>query len=395
MFSISKKIDVNLKQILTNGNNKYYRVIILCKNLTKETTNKIKSFDGTVLNIIDSINCISAIINTKAIKRLAEYPSVEYIICDEYCLLCASSITNANNISIKKKFMLSGKRIGIGVIDSGVYPHSDLLNPNNKIKDFKDFINNINYPYDDNGHGTFISGILSSSGYLSKGEYEGLAKDSNIYMVKSFDNAGRGFISDILTGLDYLISKDDNIKIILLPFETLRNDFITLNLFSSLFSLAVNKGITIIVPSGHNGNHEDSIRGIATLNNCITVGGVDTSSNTIKPFSLSSGGDNKIVKPDLVAPCSCILSLNSNTSYISQRNGIKIYPSPLDKPYTIYSGTSIAAAFVASLCALLYEYNNDYTFKDISSLLKISCTPLKYPSYLQGEGMIDINKLLP
>ena len=71
---------------------------------------------------------------------------------------------------------MTGKGIGIGIIDSGVYPHCDLLNPSNRIKKFVDIVNNLNYPYDDNGHGTFMSGLICGSGYGSKGMYKGVAK---------------------------------------------------------------------------------------------------------------------------------------------------------------------------------------------------------------------------
>src|SRR3712207_6886302 len=77
------------------------------------------------------------------------------------------------------------------------------------------------YPYDDNGHGTFISGIICGNGYSSDKVYKGIAEKGKIYMIKAFNNVGRGFISDILSSIDIIISESENynIKIICLPFE--------------------------------------------------------------------------------------------------------------------------------------------------------------------------------
>lgn len=49
---------------------------------------------------------------------------------------------------------LTGKGIGIALLDTGIAPLDDFLLPKNRIKAFKDFVNFKNEPYDDNGHGT-------------------------------------------------------------------------------------------------------------------------------------------------------------------------------------------------------------------------------------------------
>ncbi|MDZ5000232.1 S8 family serine peptidase, partial [Clostridium perfringens] len=99
-------------------------------------------------------------------------------------------------------------------------------------------------------------------------------------------------------------------------------------------------------------------------------------------------------KPNLCAACVDIVSLNSNTSYISERDGIKLYPSKLDSSYKTFSGTSLAAAYVSGVCALIYESNPDLTPKDISSLLKVSCELLDIPKNYQGDGKININSII-
>jgi serine protease AprX len=74
---------------------------------------------------------------------------------------------------------------------------------------------------------------------------------------------------------------------------------------------------------------------------------------------------------------------------------MKIYPNNLELPYTCYTGTSCSAAFISGVCALLYENNPQLTFNDILSLLKVSCKLVNVSKWIQGNGVIDINSLLP
>lgn len=397
MFSLKNKLDINLKDALKNKLYKNYRVLIHCKSLQSKIEKKLNVYKCDIIRSIPSIGCICATVSPNIIERLIEYPEVVYICLDSYAFLCGSSVLTANGMIFENKSKFTGKNVGIGIIDSGIYPHPDLKRPNNKILNFLDLINNFKYPYDDNGHGTFSSGIICSSGYSSNGMYKGIAEGSKIYMIKAFNNLGRGFISDILFAIDTLIneSSDYNIKIICLPFELIDYNKFNLSLFSNLFDKAIEKNIIIIVPSGHNTNIENSMRGIALLKNCITVGGIDTT-NSKKPYEGSSAGaGGKLEKPDLCAACVNICSLNSDLTYISEKDGQKLYPHPMDKYYTNYTGTSCAAAYISGVCALLYENNPNLTYKDLVSLLRVSCNLLNISKNIQGSGIVNISKLFP
>ncbi len=399
MFSIKNKLGSNLKSSIDKNLYKNYRIILQYTSLPETIEKKIKIYKGKLLHVIPIINCISAILTPNAINRLIELPQVRHIEDDCLALLCAGkSVLVSNGIISGEKYRLTGKGICIGIVDSGVYPHPDLLRPKNKIKKFIDLIKGYKHPYDDNGHGTFMSGIICGNGNESGGIYRGVAENSNIYSIKAFNALGKGLVSDILFSIQLLLndSENENIKIICLPFELCANNHFILSLFEKAFQIAVKMNITVIVPSGHCGNLQGSIRGIAILDNCITVSGIDTSANIIKPYEYSSCGPvDKIGKPDLTAACVNICSINSSPEYISERNGMKIYPKPLGNPYTCYTGTSCSAAYVSGICALLYENNPDLTFNDLMSLLKISCDLLNIPKWYQGAGTININKLLP
>ena len=397
MFSLKSKLEPNLRIAMENNYYKHYKVLIHCKHMCDKIHNVLMSHNNSVIRYIPTIQCISALVTSQVIEKLLEYPQIDFITFDNYAILCGSSVLAANGIHFQSRYKLTGKDITIGIVDSGLYPHSDILNPENRIKKFTDLINEYQYPYDDNGHGTFISGLICGSGYSSKGMYKGIAEKSNIYMIKAFNQTGKGYISDILFSIELLLNhaEDYNIRVICLPFEIIHNDYFILNLFSKLFDIAISKNIVVVVPSGNNGPSPGSIRGISILKNCITVGGVDTRSSSISACSFSSSGPfAKLDKPDLCAASEEICSIKSDTYYISEKNGRKIYPNHLETPYTNFSGTSCSAAYIAGLCALLLEKNSSLTFSDIVSILKVSCKLQKFSKWNQGAGTVDLSKCL-
>jgi serine protease AprX len=404
MLFFTRKLDPTLKHAISSSLYNSYRVIIQYKSLREDIEKKIKSNRGKVLFHIESIKCITAIVSGKFLKRLIELPEINYISLDDLAQLCGRTVLSANGISLqssstilKGDYNLSGKGIGVGIIDSGVYPHPDLLNPKNKIKKFIDLINNYTYPYDDNGHGTFIAGEICGSGYSSKDKNRGIAINSHILMVKAFDKLGRGYISTTLLALEVLYSniEEFNIKVLCLPFETFNMTNFMLSLYNRLFERFKDRNVVVVVPAGHNGNEEDSMKGIATCLNAITVGGMNTASEYSVASYSSCGSVKSLPKPDFIAASENIISLSCDASYISERNGIKIYPPHLKNLYTEYSGTSASCGFVAGVCALLYEHNSEYKFEDIYGLLKHSSTLINDMKYKQGNGFLNLSKMLP
>ena len=56
----------------------------------------------------------------------------------------------------------SGRGISIAVLDTGISPVADFIEPNNRIVAFLDLVNGKTEPYDDNGHGTQLTDAFSA-----------------------------------------------------------------------------------------------------------------------------------------------------------------------------------------------------------------------------------------
>ncbi|MGL5150663.1 MAG: S8 family serine peptidase, partial [Clostridium sp.] len=223
MFFTKNKIDSNLMALIKENSYKKYRVLIKCKNFQHATVKKVSSYKGSLINSIEFSHIITALLDARGIDRISEYPEVEKIVLDEFLFLCGMSVRTANKVYNYSKASFSGKGVCVGLVDSGIFPHPDLMQPSSRVCGFVDLLNGLTHPYDDNGHGTAMAGIICGSGISSNEMYRGIAPHSTIYCYKAFDKLGKGYASDILFSIENLIklSSEHNIKILCLPFEQL------------------------------------------------------------------------------------------------------------------------------------------------------------------------------
>src|SRR3990167_992027 len=98
--------------------------------------------------------------------------------------------------------------VKIGVIDTGIsLSHPDLAN---NIKGRYNAINTRKSANDDNGHGSHVAGIIAALNNTTG--VVGAAPAANLYAIKVLNAAGSGYLSDVIEGIDWAISK--NIKVI-------------------------------------------------------------------------------------------------------------------------------------------------------------------------------------
>src|SRR5262249_31049609 len=127
--------------------------------------------------------------------------------------------------SVQDYYGYTGAGVGIAIIDSGITSwHDDLTNKtsktfpygNQRVLKFVDFVNKKTSPYDDNGHGSHVAGIIGGNGYDSNGEKQGIAPDASLISLKVLDKDGKGSISNIIAALNWVAAnaKQYNIRVV-------------------------------------------------------------------------------------------------------------------------------------------------------------------------------------
>ena len=278
---------------------------------------------------------------------------------------------------------ITGKGVGVAVLDTGIYLHEDLKG---KIQGFKDFVHGKKLPYDDNGHGTHVSAMIAGSGLASGGLLKGIAPGSSITAIKVLDHRGNGYAADVLMGLRWIREhrKEYGIRIINISVGSLTRREMTEN--SALVkgvNAAWDDGLVVVVAAGNHGPAPGTVTTPGISRKVITVGcsdddrEVEVAGSRMVDYSGRGPTDACICKPDIVAPGSRIVSCNL------RRNG-----------YRFKSGTSMSTPLVAGAAALLLEQNPDMTNRDVKLRFKERAVDLGLPRNQQGWGALDIGRLL-
>lgn len=359
-------------------------VIIQFNQNNKNLVNQVSDLSRLKVDL-PIIGGLATSISTDIIYRLSTTPEVDFISFDSnvYALLDIANQTMESYFPHDKGY--DGNGIGVAVIDTGVAPHDDLIKPQNRLIAFKDYVNGKTDAYDDNGHGTHVSGIIAGNGYSSRGKYKGVAPKANIIGIKALDENGGGSTSDIIAGLSFVIENKDryNIKIINLSLGTPANNNPEKDPLVRAVEKCVEAGIVVVSAAGNSGPNERTILSPGVSSKVITVGAVDDkrtidpSDDTIAGFSSRGPTPQGIQKPDLVASGVNINSL-SNTKLDS---------------YTSLSGTSMATPLISGSLALLFNRYGDLSPEEYKNKLIQACRPLNEPIQSQGAGMLNLKVL--
>ena len=341
---------------------------------------KLKSkLDNSQINYVSYpfMNCFFVNTNKGNILKLSNYESVDFITKNARVFTLidrAKQFINTDKLDYNINNLPT-----IAFIDTGISPHLDFLLPKSRILYFKDLINNRLYPYDDNGHGTFISGVACGSGICSKHKFSGIVPNANIVMVKALDKNGETSSQTILDAMQYIydIRKKYNIKVVCMSFGA---DYSGTNdpLQQGALSLW-NSGLIVVAAAGNSGPEHNSIKSPGTGSRIITVGGLDDGRNDgkIKIADFSSRGpvDSKF-KPDIIAPSVDITS-TSNTF----KQGF----------YTTMSGTSVATPIIAGICAILVSQTPHASPDKIKHTILNLAHPLTHSKNDEGFGYIKLD----
>lgn len=275
--------------------------------------------------------------------------------------------------------VLTGSGVKIAIIDTGIYPHPDLTNPDgtSRITDFMDFVNNRTDPYDDNGHGTHCAGDAASSSV----KYPGPAPKAELVGVKVLDKLGSGSLETVMQGVEWCIKYNESD-----PPPPKKIDIISMSLGSdaqryssenadpmvSIVEAAWDAGIVVCVAAGNSGPEYNTIASPGISSEVITVGALDDRNteargdDDVADFSSRGKTPYGLDKPDIVVPGVNIISLRSPNSYLD-----KLQKSArVENDYFTLSGTSMATPICAGIVALMLEKDPTLPPSQVKSNLK-------------------------
>lgn len=262
-----------------------------------------------------------------------------------------------------------GEHIVVAVIDSGVNYNHPLLRNNMVVKSSEeingqdsdnngfiddtigwDFINNDRFPYDDDGHGSHVSGLIASPVF-------GVAPKAKILAVKALNAAGSSDIGTVVSAIYYAVDNGAKIINASLGFQSMETAPQPL---LDAVAYAQSKDVIFLAAAG---NGDETGRGYditqrpvypasITLDNVITVAA--TAQGTITSYSNYSTDFVHIAAPggNGAEP---VVSLTTQNASQSQLIG--------------QSGTSMACPITVGVVALMLSQNHFLTPSEVRQIL--------------------------
>jgi hypothetical protein len=253
----------------------------------------------------------------------------------------------------------TGNGVKVGVIDTGVSrTHPDLQG---NIAGCVSFIVGVATCEDDNGHGSHVSGIIAA---LNNGiGVVGVAPDAKIYALKTLDKNGSGYLSDIISALDWSVA--NGIQVVNMSLGTSSD----IQSFHDAVIRAANAGIIEVVAAGNSGPSANTVMYPGAYPEVIGVAATDSSDSVP---SWSSRGP----QVDIAAP------------------GVNIYSTYKNGGYTTMSGTSMATPHVAGVVALRLAAHPGESFAQMLHDIQSTADLLPWGSTLVGAGLVNAQKVV-
>ena len=278
--------------------------------------NTVRGVGGSVTRTFRSVTLAVSSVPASQIPRLRRNPNIRFVEIDSE--VHALSLDPSSAWGIERigspivNQIVTGVGVKVGVIDTGAdYTHPELAF---QYRGGTDCWNHDDNPFDDNGHGTHVSGTLV-------GTNVGVAPGASLYAIKVLNAQGGANWSDVICGVQWAI---DN------GMQVTNNSYGGLEYSQGaeeIFQAAENAGIISVAAAGNEGCC-DTVIYPAKFTTTIAV---SATGRYDQLMDFSSTGP----EVDLAAPGHIILSAYKGGGYLQ------------------LSGTSMAAPHVAGTVALL------------------------------------------
>jgi serine protease AprX len=320
--------------------------------------------------------------------------------------------------------------VTVAQVDAGFFPHPDLVLPRNRIRAWVDITRPElparyfgpdevpTWPGWDAGapqqwHGLMTTTTLAGNGFLSDGEFRGLASRAELVLVQTLDAHGRITNETLARALRWLLARRRAFGLDVVSLSVGGDPIIPLrgNAVDLAVAALVDAGVVVVAAAGNDGQRR--LVPPATAPEAITVGGLDDRNN-FDPDDLALWHSNYgqsthgHAKPDVVAPSLWVVApLLPGSAIATEAAALFLGRAALDPAveariaalklvtpdYQHVEGTSFAAPIVASIVACMREANPSLAPADIRALLVAAAEPVPgAPADRQGAGAVDAGR---
>jgi subtilisin family serine protease len=249
-------------------------------------------------------------------------------------------------------------QVVIAVIDTGIdFDHPDLSNAESLEKissDGYDFAGEDDDPTDDNGHGTFVSGLIAAKTDNGEG-IAGVNWNSKILPIKAVEADGSGYVSWLIDAVIY--AADNGADVISMSLGFSLSPFEEVPDLENALKYAFDKGIVIVASAGNEGS--GVLYPAAYDEYCIAVAASDN--NDERASWSNTGPEVDVAAPgvDVVGPV---------PTWFPEL----VWGEFTADPYAYADGTSAAAAVVSGFASLIKSAKPWLTPSQIMDIVRYS-----------------------
>jgi subtilisin family serine protease len=329
---------------------------------------------------MNAIPWLSARISRAVLNKIRTYKGVAAIEADVPIYARLSESVPQIGADRAWDYGTTGTGITVAVLDSGIdTDHPDLVDSLVREECFlsdgfcpvtgTDRSSGPGSAEDGDGHGTHVSGIITSD----NATWRGVAPAAGIVAIKILDDSGGGYLSDLVAALDWVAENHDTYQI----------RVVNMSLGSYVYD-GICDGDHPSIAEAAEAVKEEGIVLFAAAGNEKEISAIDMPACLSSVISVGAVYDDDVGSPSYSGTCSesytdadqIVCFSNVSTVLDMLAPGARITSSRVGGGTTGQSGTSMATPHAAGAAALLLEANADLTPDDLLSLMTGTGLPI-------------------
>jgi subtilisin family serine protease len=345
-----------------------------------------------------------------------------------------------NRIKFKNQWNeepLTGVGVTVAVVDTGFLPmvsSSDWEHYDNRTNTlvaensgrciiYRDFVESSDpdNSSDGYGHGTHIATTIADNreAVMAAGANAmpvGVAPQVNLVLARALDEYGSGSYADVIAAIDWVVANKDaySIRVLNLSLYSPVGGFYWEDPLNQAVMRAWQEGIVVVTVAGNDGPEAGTIMAPGNVPYVLTVGALTNGRYTssgldeLADYSARGPTESAFVKPDVIVPATRTIAPMHMQSNLAEELGYKRVASfqqmdmKIGNPHWLHayyelSGTSMAAAEVSGIVALMLQANPELTPDQVKYRLLATARPAVdaetaeplYTIWEQGAGLVD------